>query len=45
MNLAVLTEHATRLTQLLSRDIQPQLSRLDSLGIHPLTRVDADYPE
>ena len=39
------TEHATRLTQLLSRDIQPHLTRLSSLNIFPLTRADADYPE
>ncbi|MFZ5911847.1 MAG: DNA-processing protein DprA [Chloroflexota bacterium] len=39
------TEHATRLSYLLSRDIQPNLTRLSSLGIFPLTRADADYPE
>lgn len=39
------TEHATRLTQLLSRDIQRDLNRLESLGIYPLTRADQDYPE
>lgn len=39
------TEHATRISQLFSRDIQPNLSRLASLGIFPLTRADADYPE
>ena len=36
---------ATRINHLLSRDIQPELNRLKSLGIFPLTRVDADYPE
>jgi predicted Rossmann fold nucleotide-binding protein DprA/Smf involved in DNA uptake len=35
----------TRIAYLLSRDIQPNLSRLSSLGIFPLTRADADYPE
>lgn len=35
----------TRISYLLSRDIQPNLSRLSSLGIFPLTRADADYPE
>jgi len=39
------TEHATRILQLLSRDIQPNLARLASLGIFPLTRADSDYPE
>ena len=39
------TEHATRIAQLLSRDIQHNLNRLASLGIFPLTRADADYPE
>jgi len=36
---------ATRISSLLSRDIQPSLYRLASLGIFPLTRADADYPE
>ncbi|GAB4549886.1 MAG: hypothetical protein Fur0016_03850 [Anaerolineales bacterium] len=39
------TEHASRISSLLSRDIQPHLSRLASLGIFPLTRADSDYPE
>ena len=39
------TEHATRISYLLSRDIQPNLTRLSSLGIFPLTRADADYPK
>ena len=39
------TEHATRISQLLSRDIQSHLTRLASLGIFPLTRADSDYPE
>ena len=38
-------EFATRLAQLVSRDIQPNLTRLASLGIFPLTRADTDYPE
>jgi predicted Rossmann fold nucleotide-binding protein DprA/Smf involved in DNA uptake len=36
---------ATRISSLLSRDIQPSLSRLASLGIFPLTRADSDYPK
>ena len=39
------TEYATRITQLLSRDIQHDLNRLASLGISPITRADSDYPE
>ncbi len=39
------TEHATRISQLLARDIQSELTRLTSLGIFPITRADADYPE
>jgi predicted Rossmann fold nucleotide-binding protein DprA/Smf involved in DNA uptake len=35
----------SRISYLVSRDIQPNLSRLSSLGIFPLTRADADYPE
>jgi predicted Rossmann fold nucleotide-binding protein DprA/Smf involved in DNA uptake len=35
----------TRVSQLLARDIQPNLTRLASIGIYPLTRADADYPE
>ncbi|MEW5939194.1 MAG: DNA-processing protein DprA, partial [Chloroflexota bacterium] len=38
-------EFLTRISQLLSRDIQSDLERLESLGIFPLTRADADYPE
>lgn len=34
-----------RISQLLSRDIHPNLSRLAGLGIFPLTRADSDYPE
>jgi predicted Rossmann fold nucleotide-binding protein DprA/Smf involved in DNA uptake len=30
---------------LLSRDIHPDLNRLESLGIFPITRADKDYPE
>jgi len=41
------TEHATRITELLSRadDLQRHLTRLAALGIFPLTRADSDYPE
>jgi predicted Rossmann fold nucleotide-binding protein DprA/Smf involved in DNA uptake len=35
----------SRISSLLSRDIQRELTRLSSLGIFPLTRADADYPE
>jgi predicted Rossmann fold nucleotide-binding protein DprA/Smf involved in DNA uptake len=35
----------TRISQLVSRDIQPHLARLASLGISPLTRADSEYPE
>jgi len=38
-------DHLSRISQLISRDIQPNLSRLASLGIFPLTRADSDYPE
>lgn len=38
-------QFVSRISHLLSRDIQPNLSRLASLGIFPLTRADADYPE
>ena len=38
-------QFATRLTQLISRDIEHELVRLASLGITPLTRADSDYPE
>ncbi len=38
-------ELATRISSLASRDIQPHLTRLSSLGIYPLTRADSDYPE
>jgi len=38
-------QFASRISYLISRDIQPNLSRLASLGIFPLTRADADYPE
>jgi len=36
---------SSRISHLLSRDIQPNLSRLASIGIFPLTRADSDYPE
>lgn len=39
------TQYATRITQLISRDIEHELTRLASLGISPLTRADLDYPE
>jgi len=41
------TEHAARITQLAERstNLQHELHRLESLGIFPLTRADADYPE
>ncbi len=39
------TQYAIRITELLSRNIQSNLSRLASLGIFPLTRADSDYPE
>lgn len=45
LKLDIDTQHATRITQLLSRDIQHDLTRLASLGISPLTRADSDYPE
>ena len=35
----------TRIAYLLSREIQSNLKRLESLGIFPLTRADSDYPE
>ena len=38
-------QHATRIKQLLSRDIQRELNRLKSLGIFPLTRANSDYPQ
>lgn len=38
-------QFATRILQLVSRNIQPHLTRLSSLGIFPLTRADSDYPE
>jgi DNA processing protein len=34
-----------RISTLVSRDIQHELNRLQSLGIYPLTRADSDYPE
>lgn len=39
------SEIVTRISQLALRDIQPNLTRLASLGISPLTRADSDYPE
>jgi predicted Rossmann fold nucleotide-binding protein DprA/Smf involved in DNA uptake len=38
-------ELVTRISHLASRDIQPNITRLASLGIFPLTRADSDYPE
>jgi len=38
-------DEATRIASLVSRDIQHELHRLESLGIYPLTRADSDYPE
>ncbi|MFN3742538.1 MAG: DNA-processing protein DprA [Anaerolineales bacterium] len=38
-------EYASRITGLLSRDLQPHLNHLAALGIYPLTRADSDYPE
>jgi predicted Rossmann fold nucleotide-binding protein DprA/Smf involved in DNA uptake len=38
-------DEATRIASLVSRDIQHDLHRLESLGIYPLTRADSDYPE
>ncbi|MBV6396736.1 MAG: hypothetical protein HFACDABA_02336 [Anaerolineales bacterium] len=35
----------TRISHLVSRDIQPELNRLASFKIFPLTRADSDYPE
>lgn len=35
----------SRISYLVSRDIQSHLTRLASLGISPLTRADSDYPE
>ncbi len=36
---------ASRVSRLLSREIQTELDRLASIGIQPLTRADPDYPE
>lgn len=46
-NLALLTEHAIRITRLLERSgaLAIVLERLNNLGIHVLTRADPDYPE
>ncbi len=38
-------EERERIAPLVSREIQHNLHRLESLGIFPLTRADADYPE
>lgn len=38
-------ELVTRISSLVSRDIQHELNRLKSIGIFPLTRADLDYPE
>jgi len=35
----------TRISYLVSRNLQPYLHRLSTLGILPLTRADPDYPE
>lgn len=45
LKLAFDTQYTTRITQLLSRNIQHELTRLASIGISPLTRADSDYPE
>jgi predicted Rossmann fold nucleotide-binding protein DprA/Smf involved in DNA uptake len=45
LKLDIDTQYATRITQLISRDIKHELTRLASLGISPLTRADSDYPE
>lgn len=39
------SDERERIYTLVSRDIQHNLSRLKSLGIFPITRADADYPE
>ena len=38
-------DERARITILVSRDIQHELHRLESLGIRPITRADADYPQ
>lgn len=39
------SDERERIYTLVSRDIQHDLSRLKSIGIFPITRADADYPE
>ncbi|MDQ3007493.1 MAG: DNA-processing protein DprA [Chloroflexota bacterium] len=39
------SDERERIYTLVSRDIQHNLSRLKSIGIFPITRADADYPE
>lgn len=38
-------DERTRISMLTMRDIQSDLHHIESLGIHPITRVDSDYPE
>jgi DNA processing protein len=38
-------DEQARIASLIGRDIQRELDHLDSLGIHPMTRADPDYPE
>jgi len=38
-------DERARIISLSSRDILRELDHLDSLGIHPMTRADPDYPE
>jgi len=47
IKLDIPTEHAARITQLMERNsaLAIALERLESLGIHTLTRADTDYPE
>ncbi len=46
-SLSIPEEEATRLSRLLERSgaLAIALERLESLGIHPLTRSDSDYPQ
>lgn len=44
-NLDLDSQLVTRISQLISRDIQRDVNRLESLGIYLLTRADQDYPE
>ena len=38
-------DERARIVSLVSRDIQHELNKLESLGIYPITRADSDYPE